>query len=328
MKNNKIINLRFIAILLVVFGHSIILYSSDWNLYNPNKNYIILDYLKKIINIIQMPLFFSISGFLLYYTLQKKISFFVFFKDKFKRLIIPFLFFTFFWMIPIRLIIKFPGYNNLSIFEIFIKNTFLFIDNGHLWFLPTLFLIFLFMYFIGNFLIKFNKKFFYYLTFFIIFIIYLISYKIKINSNLIINVINYFPWCLLGFIINYNKIEEKKSKKILLLFQFIICLILPIIIKSTLIAFLCTTILIIIIYKISCDRQFRFCDFINKNSFGIYLFHSPLIYITYTYIPNYHPIIIIFINFFIFGSISILLTLILRKLKLNYIIGEKLNSTK
>lgn len=62
---------------------------------------------------------------------------------------------------------------------------------------------------------------------------------------------------------------------------------------------------------------------INKNSFGIYLFHSPLIYITYTLIPNSNPIIILLINFGIFGTVGFILTEIFRKIKiLKFAIGE------
>lgn len=63
-KYNKITNLRAIAIFLVVFGHSIIIYSSEWNLYYTQNTCVFFDYLKRVINLIQMPIFFAISGFL------------------------------------------------------------------------------------------------------------------------------------------------------------------------------------------------------------------------------------------------------------------------
>ena len=67
-KDQSIDNLRALAIILVVFGHSIILYSSSWNLYSTINKCEFLDLLKAIINLIQMPLFFSISGYLYFYT--------------------------------------------------------------------------------------------------------------------------------------------------------------------------------------------------------------------------------------------------------------------
>ena len=60
----KIVNLRALAIIIVVIGHSIILYSHKWGLYSTIYNVRFLDILKDWINLIQMPLFLSISGFL------------------------------------------------------------------------------------------------------------------------------------------------------------------------------------------------------------------------------------------------------------------------
>lgn len=64
-------------------------------------------------------------------------------------------------------------------------------------------------------------------------------------------------------------------------------------------------------------------EYISKRSYGIYLIHSPLIYITYTYIPNANPIIIFLINFFVGGFISLLFTNLIGNSKLRFIIGEK-----
>ena len=54
--SEQITNIRVLAILIVVFGHSIILYSSAWNLYSTINKVQVLDYIKDIINLIQMPL--------------------------------------------------------------------------------------------------------------------------------------------------------------------------------------------------------------------------------------------------------------------------------
>lgn len=59
-KDNRVVNLRALAILLVVFGHSIILYSNSWNLYQTVNECYILDYVKRVINYVQIPLFFFI----------------------------------------------------------------------------------------------------------------------------------------------------------------------------------------------------------------------------------------------------------------------------
>lgn len=68
----RLTNIRAMAIFMVVLGHSIILYSSAWNLYETSVSVPFLDMLKKIIDIPQMLLFFSLSGYLFVFSHQKK----------------------------------------------------------------------------------------------------------------------------------------------------------------------------------------------------------------------------------------------------------------
>lgn len=100
---NNISCLRVIAIIMVVFGHSIIIYSSSWALYETTNNVACLNLIKKLIDAIQMPLFFSISGFLYYASSKRNIqSISETIKKKSKRLLLPFIFIGVLWMIPIR----------------------------------------------------------------------------------------------------------------------------------------------------------------------------------------------------------------------------------
>lgn len=90
MKNNKITNLRALAIMLVVLGHSIIIYKSGWNYYTTGQDCQLFNYVCLFIYLFHMPLFFSISGYLFIDSCtKKKIS--TILKNKFKRLIIPYL---------------------------------------------------------------------------------------------------------------------------------------------------------------------------------------------------------------------------------------------
>lgn len=57
-------NIRALAIILVVFGHSIIIYSSAWGIYQSSNQVQLLNGIKSLINLVQMPLFISVSGFL------------------------------------------------------------------------------------------------------------------------------------------------------------------------------------------------------------------------------------------------------------------------
>ena len=76
------------------------------------------------------------------------------------------------------------------------------------------------------------------------------------------------------------------------------------------------------LYIIIPNKENEYLSFISSVSFGVYLFHSPLCYITYTFIPNVNPLLVIFLNFIVFGLISILLTMFIKKTKLKVIIGE------
>ena len=64
--NSNITTLRAFAIIIVVLGHSIILYDPSWTWYVPGQECPFFEELKKIINVVQMPLFFSLSGYLFY----------------------------------------------------------------------------------------------------------------------------------------------------------------------------------------------------------------------------------------------------------------------
>ena len=319
MKNLKIVNIRAIAIIIVVFGHSIILYSPSWGMYNTVNKVYLFEILKQIINVVQMPIFFSLSGYLFYKTISKDNNFLNFLKLKFNRLILPFIFTAIFWMIPMKKIINYSNYNDIGMFEI-LKLVLTGKDAGHLWYLPTLFLIFLIMYFLCLFLKK--RSFFEDLLIFILLLLISIisnnlNTNIYISSALFYSIYFYFGFCLFkyeDYIMNINK------KRISLLLVFLMFI--PIFINNLYLNYIITMIIILSLYIIVPNKTNKYISSISKNSFGIYLFHSPLVYITYSYFANANPLIVVFINFVIFGSLAFLITELLRKIKLKIFIGE------
>lgn len=140
-RRDDITNVRALAIFLVVLGHSIILYSSAWGYYPTEQKSILLDNLKFLINGIQMPLFFSLSGFCFLWSWNRSSNFINQVIKKAQRLIIPYIMIGICWLFPIRMLVNYPYYNGLSIPHIIFKSILLGEDNGHLWFLPTLFII-------------------------------------------------------------------------------------------------------------------------------------------------------------------------------------------
>lgn len=292
-REGSITNLRAIAILMVVFGHSIILYSNNWNLYNTSWNVPFLNVLKECIDLIQMPLFFSISGYLFFYS-YKTISFIDLVKKKFKRLLIPFISFSFLWLIPIRKLVRYTPYINKGIIDIFINYILLGKDNGHLWFLPCLFLCFILTYILFKILNKveiFNKY-----RILISFVVsYLFAYYFYLFNNFIASeilkaVCMQWIWFVLGFNINSCKdyFKNKKRRDILLLAIISFFLILCSIMKVFPYKRITVIITLISIYLSIPKKAISIAEFLSKNSFGVYLFHSPLIYITFTLMANYY----------------------------------------
>ena len=70
VKNYKIGNMRAFAIFLVILGHSSILYTG-WAVMETTRIIPNISVLKNFINILEMPIFMAISGYLFYYTITK-----------------------------------------------------------------------------------------------------------------------------------------------------------------------------------------------------------------------------------------------------------------
>lgn len=129
-------------------------------------------------------------------------------------------------------------------------------------------------------------------------------------SRFLINTIAYY-WVFfyVGGILNQFRFLEKfegKYKIILslyLLFLVIIEIQLPhkYTIPISLLILPCS-------YLIILNRTIDSIEFLGSLSFGIYLFHSPLIYITYTRFTDSNPWIILFLNFVVLGIVASLIT--------------------
>ena len=141
-QEDRLVNIRALAILLVVIGHSIILYQPNWGLYHTTQQAPLLIDIKRIIDIIQMPLFFSLSGYLYVFTHKKNKGFCNLLLSKTKRLLIPYCIIAVCYMLPVRLIARYPGYQHISLKELLVKIITV-NDVGHLWYLPALFISFM-----------------------------------------------------------------------------------------------------------------------------------------------------------------------------------------
>lgn len=324
MKNQRICNLRAIAILMVVLGHSIILYSPSWTYYEPDIACPLWVTIIEIIDVVQMPLYFSISGYVFYYSQDKNIDFMHFIQKKAKRLLIPFMVFALCWMVPIELLVNYVGYQGQSIVSILIKKVIWGSDNGHLWFIQTLFLIFIIMYFVCKYLYAHkNDK----LNIAVTIVLLMASYFANGLSRIpcLRNVMQYTFWFFVGFLFHYYHKHFTDRKKVISVVGVIACIAIIVFyfaMPYSAVKYIATFLCVATLYYIVPDRTNKLTRKLDEDSFGIYLFHSPLIFITCAYMLNANPILVVFINFVVFGGLAILLTELVRKTKLRLIIGE------
>lgn len=325
----RLCNIRSFAILVVVLGHSIILYSSDWNLYPTSVSVPLLGKLKWIIDVIQMPLFFSLSGYLFVFTHQKKYGLLRLVKNKALRLLVPYVAVGVIWLLPIRMAVGFPSYRDMSLMA-FLKKLLTSEDVGHLWFLPALFSVFVLSELILSAVEKILgiKKTSALFLCLVAICLYFGGYRIGIDYPPLLGAFNNLVWFGLGYLLNtYEKFlrriyDNRLIKWGLLLLNITLYTYCGIRASSTLFYLLLRGLCIINVYGATPERTCQIIEKVDRNSFGIYLFHSPMIYFTFSIIPNAPPIIVVFINFAIFGVIAYELTELVRKTKLKVMIGE------
>ena len=271
MKSNIVI-LRVIATISVVLFHTLGYYTYAW----PFDGTKVYEYhlFDTFINQINMPLFVAMSGYL--FQIKSKESNYLkplpFIKNKFYRLIIPYLF----W-----------GGLQLIIFSKTTNYQMIFSGILHLWFLLMMFEILIIM----RLLYKWTCN---YHLLIVLFTITLITSDIPIESDILcINaVVHYLPFFLLGIIISKNDNSVKPSLPFTFIF-IISSLILatctykygnpPIYINyvrtvSICIILFCLFVLVIAIPNLKNVAQFPIVQSINNNSLGIYIIHHILIW--------------------------------------------------
>lgn len=319
-------NLRGLAIIIVVLGHSIILYSSGWNLYTIVNDVPFLDSIKSVINIIQMPLFFSLSGFCFRYTLRKDLTLSELFRSKVNRLLIPFLAISLLWMLPIRIAIRYPQWTGHGITKIIFFDIILGRDCGHLWYLPTLFMCFLVAYALRRVLERnsaMNKK-----ARLIIWCCVLLSsrfYFLFMTFPFLGWTIQYFVYFYTGYIL-FDCIDMLRGMKYTLkMIAFVVSVISAagaLKTGSTFFTTCAALVALVTVYAMIPDTKSAMFSKIAENSFGIYLLHSPLIYITYTFLNDANPFVVVGINFIVFGFVAYILTVCIRRTPFKILLGD------
>jgi len=327
-RDEKIDNVRALAILLVVFGHSIILYQTSWTLFETSVRVPFLDTIKRVIDLIQMPLFISASGYLAYYS-RSRYSFGELINKKIRRLIVPYYSISLLWLLPLRYLVGYSGYAGRSFVDVFVRCIICGEDPGHLWFLPFLFGSFIVFYFTKTVIEYLPVKELIKSVLLLLFGFLMHNEWWRIPQAILFGTVFrsialYYVWFPFGYLINkYQYLFERLSsnQKCFVLFlgtAFAVTYITTLQSYS----FITQTVMVIAVFLAIPNESSRISSFFANNSFGIYLFHSPLIYITFSLIPNSSPFIVVIINFLVFGGVAIALTALIKNSKLNMLIGE------
>lgn len=335
-KNNKanidwsqrIINIRAVAILLVVTGHSIIIYSNVWELYSTANNVWLLDEIKRMIDIVSMPIYFSVSGYLFTFTHKKKRGLMALIKNKAKRLLIPYIAVGFVYMFPIKWLVGYSGYKGKDIFEViqmFLEGE----DVGHLWFLPALFLMFIICEIFIEILEKIgcSTRCASVVMFLGAVVVYFEGYRMG-GYGPLLSAFTYMIWFTFGYLtcVYLDMIQYFYQYRVVKMIGVIVAasFLFYCIYENTSVTLqlTCKALWIWNLYMLIPDKKVKIINMISQNSYGIYLFHSPLIYITFTLIPNACPAVVVLVNFGIFGYMALFLTMQIKKTRMKFLLGE------
>lgn len=333
--------IRTLAVILVVFiQHSFGPYSNAWNFVPEIPNNILIGYgiMATIFNNISMPLLIFISGYLyarLYIENGKYHSYSKLVCNKIHRLLIPA--YIFGVIFSLTLTPEFLTFSNLSE-----------IVNGyaHLWYLPALFWCFVF----APLFIE-RKK---WIIEVILLLITFVFIYVPFPRILGLGFHMYFFYFVLGInIVKYQNILryfDKDINRVLLLFITIICLIIlciydgndytdnPLLLfpfNEKIVAIIrniyrLTAIVSILILTIQIANKFNivnnnFFRFLDKTSFGVYIFHMWIMWLlfknnsTSEYVIPFardHYITFPFIYFFVAFILSTIITAIFKRIKL------------
>lgn len=319
-----------------MLGHSIILYCG-WGVMETSRSVPHIQALKLLINVIEMPLFMSVSGYVFKYSIDKDTTYCAFLFSKVKRILLPYLFVGLFWMVPLHYITGACGESDNYI-NAAINSVLLMKSPGQLWFLISLFLIFVCLYPV----IRLSAKTGGVSEIALLGVLLFVSYGVKsgqllegIDNVAFMRFFYYLFWFYLGFLLNAHGKElfdySDKYKALIGIcctVAFAICFLLLHEHKSELYYYGAAFFGVLAMYICIPDNTNRVMKFISKNSFGIYLFHSPMVYVTFKIWADANPFFVILFNMICLGTIATLLTIVLRHIPVAFIIGEKWKGKK
>lgn len=320
--------MKFWGILLVVLGHVTNFYA-DSPLVSPLDTSESFGYVSSFIYQFHMPMFIFVSGAVYAFqveTLKKKSNIWTLIKKKSQRLLVPYVIFGFFIMVPLMACCHFRE----GILDYAYHGMLLSKDARHLWYVLALFEIFVLFWCMAKVVdvIKFPQ----WILLPVSLGLYLLSSKFPYLFQISV-AFKYQFWFTLGYeFMIYKRIIHDSISYYIVGGVFLVLVLLY---KNNLsfkipfietIAAMCG---IMLVYHVACDMSFltryKWYQWISKNSYGIYLYHVIVIYLMFYWSRNISisPCILVPLVFGISLIVSLILTEMTRKMGLQFLIGEK-----
>lgn len=312
--------MKVVCILMVVVGHVCSMYTPTGAVVI-GVSPVITELRKFIYNVMcHMPIFCAISGAI--YCIQiekgKYKETIPFIKNKIKRLLVPYVIFSTLFVFPTMLYIS----NIENPLKYYFESYVLTHDTRHLWFLLMLFQMFAVMHFTIKYM-KGNET--------VLLFIFMFLHFFHFDFHQLFRP-SYLIWFYLGYYIQHNKRHINHANKYLI----ITVALFPIIlyasdINISYVKGIYVPCLFIALLKIgelmknSRLKNSRTLNIIISNAMGIFLFHPMVIYLLALFIKTnltlaYHTSFLILL--IASSIISLLLSVITRRLHLSFILGE------
>lgn len=298
-RDKGIIIVKTVAVILVLIGHSLQTVSGQSRHYSSMLQSNVLTHVYETIYVFHMPLFFTLSGFLLALTFDWDTFELntTWIKRRAKRLLVPLIVVLLLYVFPIR---SLTGYylDNNTLMNL--KDTILCFDVGHLWYLSTLFCLSCLFALCRRIVLKHKI-----ITTILLFAGYF-GWYLGIKEIDTLFILRYAVWVWAGMQIYHKKEFITKHQWICIagilsmiggffgrvishneMFDFIMGVVMTIGIIITCYA---------LAWKIQEHTDSRLVSYVDKKAMSIYLFHEPAMYLWF-YATRLKPVNPYILNF-------------------------------
>lgn len=329
---------KTVLMLIVVIYHCILYWNGTWFVGEPVFSAPVCSILAQWMNTFHIYSFTLVSGYLFFYMKCEQgryNKFLPFVMNKFKRLLIPYIFVSLIWVIPFAL--YFFQYNILDVIVKFVLGT----APNQLWFLLMLFGVFLIFYPL-TFFFK-NHNHFGAVLAIVFWVVGIIGQSLVPNVFQIFRAFMYIPLFLLGFKIRQygSRCLRKIPIMIWILSDILLFVAVQYLSKMDGIVFkllkfgfgfalnIIGALMAFVVLQTIAEhirwKDSKIFDILNKNSMSVYLFHQQIVYVfIYSLNGILRPYIHAGVNFIGAMMISLVISAFLRKFKCTRVlIGEK-----